>query len=80
MKRINVRLQGNYLLAFIARKYRLLTMKIHDLPNIKKKLITYSFPPPSTINVWDFIANPGEGNGNPLQYSCLENPMDRGAW
>ena len=23
---------------------------------------------------------PGEGNGNPLQYSCLENHMDRGAW
>ena len=23
---------------------------------------------------------PGEGNGNPFQYSCLENPMDRGAW
>ena len=23
---------------------------------------------------------PGEGNDNPLQYSCLENPMDRGAW
>ena len=22
----------------------------------------------------------GEGNGSPLQYSCLENPMDRGAW
>ena len=22
----------------------------------------------------------GEGNGNPLQYCCLENPMDRGAW
>ena len=22
----------------------------------------------------------GEGNGNPLQYFCLENPMDRGAW
>ena len=22
----------------------------------------------------------GEGNDNPLQYSCLENPMDRGAW
>ena len=22
----------------------------------------------------------GEGNGNPLQYSCLENPIDRGAW
>ena len=24
--------------------------------------------------------SPGEGYGNPLQYSCLENPMDRGAW
>ena len=24
--------------------------------------------------------DPGEGNGNPVQYSCLENPMDRGAW
>ena len=24
--------------------------------------------------------SPGEGNGNPLQYSCLENPIDREAW
>ena len=24
--------------------------------------------------------SPGEGNGNPLQYSCLENPMDGGGW
>ena len=24
--------------------------------------------------------SPGEGNGNPLQYSCQNNPMDRGAW
>ena len=24
--------------------------------------------------------SPGEGNGNPLQYSCLENSMDRGTW
>jgi len=24
--------------------------------------------------------SPGEGNGTPLQYSCLKNPMDRGAW
>ena len=28
----------------------------------------------------EFFANTGEGNGTPLQYSCLENPMDRGAW
>ena len=26
------------------------------------------------------FANDGEDNGNPLQYSCLENPMDGGAW
>ena len=25
-------------------------------------------------------SSPGEGNGNPLQYSCLEHPMDRGTW
>ena len=25
------------------------------------------------------LPSPGEGNGNPLEYSCLENPMDRGA-
>ena len=28
----------------------------------------------------DLEDSPGEGNGNPLQYSCLENPMDGGAW
>ena len=27
-----------------------------------------------------FGRSPGGGQGNPLQYSCLENPMDRGAW
>ena len=26
------------------------------------------------------VQSPGEGNSNPLQYSCLENPMDSGAW
>ena len=26
------------------------------------------------------VRSSGEGNGNPLQYSCLENPMDGGAW
>ena len=26
------------------------------------------------------VRSPGEGNGEPLQYSCLGNPMDRGAW
>ena len=40
----------------------------------------------SAYNVGDLGSNPGlgrspgEGNGNPLQYSCLENPMEGGAW
>ena len=40
----------------------------------------------SACNVGDLGSIPGwgrssgEGTGNPLQYSCLENPMDRGAW
>ena len=33
---------------------------------------------PGSIPGWE--RSPEEGNGNPLQYSCLENPMDRGAW
>ena len=39
---------------------------------------------PAMQEIWvQFLGweeSPGEGNGNPLQYSCLENPMDRGAW
>ena len=31
-------------------------------------------------NAGDVGSIPGEGNGSPLQYSCLGNPMDRGAW
>ena len=33
-----------------------------------------------TVSVPGLGRSPGEGNGNPLQYSCLENSMDRGAW
>ena len=35
-------------------------------------------PIPLALEAW--CPNHGEGNGNPLQYSCLENPMDGGAW
>ena len=31
-------------------------------------------------SVPEWERSPGGGHGNPLQYSCLENPMDRGAW
>ena len=53
--------------------------------------ITKGFPGGSEVkasarNVGDLDSipglgrSPGEGNGNPLQYSCLENPMDGGGW
>ena len=34
----------------------------------------------SSIIIFIVDSKPGEGNGNPLLYSCLDNPMDRGAW
>ena len=43
-------------------------------------------PPANAGDIRDMGSTPGsgrsprEGNGNTLQYSCLENPMDRGAW
>ena len=41
-------------------------------------------PPPNAGDTRDLGSTPGPGkgvgNGNPLQYPCLENPMDRGAW
>ena len=43
-------------------------------------------PPANTGDAEDVVSNPesgrssGGGHCNPLQYSCLENPMDRGAW
>ena len=39
------------------------------------KEFTYNVGEPGSMS-----GSPGEGNGNSLQYSCLENSMDRGAW
>ena len=35
---------------------------------------------PAVVFLWFNNSTLGEGNGNPLQYSCLTNPMDGGAW
>ena len=51
--------------AFIAQS-------VKNLPAMQAGLNLGSIPGSGT--------SPGERNGNPLQYSCLENPMDRGAW
>ena len=56
-----------------------LTIKIQDVPGgtVNKSL-------PANAGDMGLIPglgrSPGEGNGNPLEYSCLEQPMDRGAW
>ena len=48
------------------------------LPGLPNKMCNdFTEEPGSKIAV---ISSLREGNGNPLQYSCLENPMDRGAW
>ena len=44
---------------------------------LDNKQSAYNAGNPGSIPGWE--RSPGEGNGNPLQYSCLENPMDREA-
>ena len=46
--------------------------------SLDHKASAYNVGDPGSISVSG--RSPGEGNGNPLQYSYLENPMDRGAW
>ena len=64
---------------------KLLTKHLHFIP------IKYTYPVVSEGKASAYSAgdpsstpglgtSPGEGNGNPLQYSCLENPMEGGAW
>ena len=65
-------------IAFLPRSKRLLTSWLQSpsaviLEPKKRKSVTISIISPS-------ICHDGEGNGNPLQCSCLENPSDRGAW
>ena len=70
---------------------RMKNMRESDIKDNEKTVIHVGFPggsdgKASACNAGDpglipgSGRSPGEGNGNPLQYSCLENPMDRGAW
>ena len=54
-----------------------LTGKIMLSPKVVKESACNAGDPGSTSGLG---RSPGEGNGNPLQYSCLENPMDKGIW
>ena len=59
-------------------------MKIYI--RVSKVALVVKNPPASVGDIRDSGSNPGSGrtsgggHGNPLQSSCLENPMDRGAW
>ena len=64
-------------------KNRIISVRFQDKPF---NITVMASLAAQTVNVGDpgLIAglgrSPGGENGNPLQYSCLENPMDRGAW
>ena len=51
---------------------------LHSSTLLFKRHLPSTFPDSSVGE--ESTCNAGEGNGSPLQYSCLENPMDRGAW
>ena len=62
-----------------------LLLNLHRALNEKKNIMlfleTFWTFYPKEINSKSFLSRyPGEGNGNPLQYFCLKNPMDRGTW
>ena len=65
--------------------------RVQSLPKKDSLCLDYGFPGGSDSKASACMAGdlgsipgsgrcPGEGNGNPLQYSCLENPMDGGVW
>ena len=72
------------LLPFFSLKYSWCTMsyklQVYDSQLLKVIFHLWLKNPPANAGDMGSGRSPGEGNGNPLQYSCLENPMDRGAW
>ena len=55
---------------------------MHDFPSgtVVKNLPANAGDKRDTGSVPEWERSPGGGNGDPLQYSCLDNPMDGGAW
>ena len=55
-------------------------LKVSQVALVVKKLSASAEDVREVSSVRGLGRSPGGGHGNPLQYSCLENPMDRGAW
>ena len=60
--------------------YHLPTRRIYPGGTVIKNLPVSARDARETGLICGLGKTPGEGNGNPFQYSCLENPMDGGAW
>ena len=60
--------------------YNPLTLMAQQVKNLPAMQETKEFDPLFAGLIPESGRSPGRGNGNPLQYSCLENPKDRGAW
>ena len=62
--------------------YKLNQSYIPQINSTSHSIFIYTFIGSILVSIilMELHACPGEGNGTPLQYSCLENPMDRGAW
>ena len=74
---------SRFVIDFLPRSKRLLISWLQSpsaviLEPKKIKSLTISIISPSICH--EMMGPDGEGNGNPLQHSCLENPRDRGAW
>ena len=74
---------SSLVITFLPRSKRLLISRLQSPSTVileppKIKYLTVSTVSPSICH--EVMGLDGEGNGNPLQYSCLENPMDGGAW
>ena len=63
-------------MGFSRQEYRSGLSLPPPVDHVFSELFTITHPFWVALKAWLI----GEGNGNPLQYSCLENPMDRGAW
>ena len=60
--------------------YNIMQWGLHQLALVVKNLCANAGDMRDTSSIPGSERSPGGGHGNPLQYSCLENPMDRGTW
>ena len=75
---MNIQLTNGYQLLLLSIKLLSIKDPSFGLPGSDGKASAHNAGDPSSIP--GSGRSPGEGNGNPLQYSCLENSMDGGTW